>query len=75
MDLLAIDAEGAEAKILRAFDLRSALPHVILFEHVHLEEEELRTILQHLKALRFDLDFEGLDVTCTRDIRCGDEPR
>jgi FkbM family methyltransferase len=70
VDLLAVDAEGADAEILRAFDLAALLPRVILFEHANLEEDELRGILGHLKDLGYELNCAGLDVICTRDLRC-----
>jgi FkbM family methyltransferase len=40
LDLLVIDAEGMDWRILRQFDLRSLAPKLILYEHQHLSAEE-----------------------------------
>ncbi len=40
IDLLQIDAEGADGDILRSLDLETHAPHIINYEHKHLGEEQ-----------------------------------
>ena len=39
LDLIVIDAEGMDWRILRQFDLRNLEPQLILYEHQHLSAE------------------------------------
>lgn len=54
LDLLVIDTEGWDWKILRQFDLNRLRPKVILYEHQHLAEEERRMARQFLAAHSYD---------------------
>jgi FkbM family methyltransferase len=48
LDLLVIDTEGWDWKVLRQFDLDRLRPKVILYEHQHLENEERQRARQFL---------------------------
>jgi len=67
IDVLHIDTEGYDWKILRQLDLRMFRPKVILFEHKHLQETERLAALAFLRpSYRItDLDVSG-DYLCER---------
>ncbi|MEY2881385.1 MAG: hypothetical protein RLZZ15_3765 [Verrucomicrobiota bacterium] len=50
VDLLAIDTEGYDYRILRQFDLGAVRPLVVLFEHQHLAAGEKEAALTTLRA-------------------------
>lgn len=53
LDLLVIDAEGWDWRILRQFDLRNLRPKFILYEHQHLRPDERDAAHQFLIALDY----------------------
>ncbi len=67
IDVLHIDTEGYDWKILRQLDLKVFRPKVILFEHKHLQESERLEALAFLQpSYRItDLDVSG-DYLCER---------
>lgn len=67
IDVLHIDTEGYDWKILRQLDLRKYCPKLILFEYKHLQEAERLAALAFLQpAYRItDLDVSG-DYLCER---------
>jgi FkbM family methyltransferase len=46
IDLLQIDAEKKDFKILRQFDFKQFQPYIIHFEHIRLSEEEQRNVIR-----------------------------
>jgi FkbM family methyltransferase len=60
LDLLVIDTEGYDWRILRQFDLTRLRPKLILYEHQHLSPEE------NASARRF-LDQEGYESVATEE--------
>lgn len=67
IDVLHIDTEGYDWKILRQLDLKTYHPKVILFEYKHLQEDERLAALAFLQpAYKItDLDVSG-DYLCER---------
>mmetsp|Transcript_13090 Transcript_13090/g.29561 ORF Transcript_13090/g.29561 Transcript_13090/m.29561 type:complete len:219 (+) Transcript_13090:310-966(+) len=63
LDILVIDAEGAEAEILGDDDLPRPRPALILFEHAHLTQGAQTAISRRLKAQGYEwlADFRNLD--------------
>jgi FkbM family methyltransferase len=55
LDLLVIDTEGWDWKILRQFDLNLLRPKLILYEHQHLSEEDRKSAQQFLRLYDYDL--------------------
>lgn len=53
IDLLHIDTEGFDYRVLRQFDISKYKPPVILFEHKHLPSEELKQAYASLLAHRY----------------------
>jgi FkbM family methyltransferase len=64
-DLLHIDAEGFDWKILRQVDLTRQVPHVILFEHQHLTPEEKTAARKFLRG-RYTISVIDRDWLCFR---------
>lgn len=61
LDLLHIDAEGADAEILEQVDFRKYQPSVVLYEHKHLSEGDQENVNQMLdragyKCVRIRID-------------------
>ncbi len=67
IDVLHLDTEGYDWKILRQLDLKTFRPKVILFEYKHLQEAERLAALAFLRpAYKItDLDVSG-DYLCER---------
>jgi FkbM family methyltransferase len=61
IDILHIDAEGYDWKILSQFDLMRYQPKFILFEYHHLPKEELQAAIQFLQP-HYQLFHLGIDV-------------
>lgn len=53
IDLLHIDTEGFDYRVLRQFDIERFRPRVILFEHKHLQAAELRSAYERLLNNRY----------------------
>lgn len=49
IDLLQIDAEGQDAPILLSIDFERFRPKMIIFEHLHMREDQFTECLFHLK--------------------------
>jgi FkbM family methyltransferase len=54
IDLLVIDTEGHDYRILRQFDLGALHPIVLLFEHQHLSKEEKASAFNLLRLNRYE---------------------
>jgi FkbM family methyltransferase len=66
-DILHIDTEGYDWKILKQLDLNRFRPRIILFEHSHLTELEKQGALKHLGNDYWVKDLHvGGDYLCTR---------
>ncbi len=65
LDLLHIDTEGWDWKILSQLDLTYWQPSFIVFEHIHLAAEEKSAARARLSS-RYDLETYGTDWLCTR---------
>jgi len=63
--LLHIDTEGHDWKILSQLDLKLYKPNVILFEHKHLNEIEIKDSIKFLNKNYFIVDMER-DFLCIR---------
>ncbi|MCF6311076.1 MAG: FkbM family methyltransferase [Verrucomicrobiales bacterium] len=59
IDILHIDTEGYDFKILSQLDLRKYLPRAILYEHKHLGEEDLKASLDFLRNTYVIFQFGG----------------
>lgn len=66
VDLVAIDTEGYDGRILGAFPFARYRPRLILYEHFHLGPQERAATLEHLHANGYDTIEEGLDTFAHR---------
>lgn len=62
LDLLLIDAEGADLEILDSIDLRRHRPRVLVYEHHHLDPADRERCEARLAALGYTLYEEALDT-------------
>lgn len=69
IDLLHIDAEGADCAILSQLDLQRFSPRAIIYEHMHLEERERRSAEAFLSSWGYELRWHGLDTLAVRTYR------
>ena len=63
LDLLHIDTEGYDYKILSQLDLKKYNPTIILFEHTHLQDSEKKKAVIFLKDNYYIFGFGG-DFLC-----------
>ena len=62
IDLLLIDAEGADLEIVETIDLDRRRPRVLVYEHHHLGERERAGCERRLSAAGYTLAAEALDT-------------
>ncbi|MEO0735079.1 MAG: FkbM family methyltransferase [Bacteroidota bacterium] len=65
-DVLVIDAEGADAQILKGLSLDRYRPQLIRYEHYHLDPEERRATEARLKRYGYEVVREGYDTLAER---------
>ncbi|HEY7633741.1 MAG TPA: FkbM family methyltransferase [Thermoleophilaceae bacterium] len=70
VDLLVIDTEGYDWRILRSIDLEAHSPRLIVYEHYHLSEADRRAAAEHLRRHGYETIEEGFDTFCldTREV-------
>jgi hypothetical protein len=66
IDVLHIDTEGHDAKILAQVDLARWRPAVIMFESVHLEASERAACESRLRAAGYSLVANEFDTVAVR---------
>ncbi len=64
LDLVAIDAEGQDAEIVRQIDFERRRPRLILYEHYHLPAERRAETREWLRSLGYETMEEFLDTYC-----------
>jgi FkbM family methyltransferase len=64
LDLVAIDAEGYDAEILRQIDFERRRPRLILYEHYHLPAGQRDATREWLRSLGYEAMEEFLDTYC-----------
>lgn len=76
LDLLVIDTEGYDYEILRTVDFTSMRPRLVVYEHVHLSDEDGRAARELLKRHGYRLFEHGLDTAALDSTRltARDEP-
>lgn len=71
LDLLLIDAEGADGDIVESIDFDVLSPRLIVYEHHHLDEDQRDRCARGLREHGYSLIVDGLD-TWALDVRPGD---
>lgn len=64
VDLLVIDTEGYDWRILSSIDLGSLRPRLIVYEHFHLSPSDRSAAAAHLRAHGYETMEEGFDTFC-----------
>jgi hypothetical protein len=67
IDVLVLDTEGMDGKLLLAFDWERHKPRVVYFEHKHLGDEELEEVGKLLKGMGYKLAALEHDMLCVRE--------
>ena len=66
VDLLVIDTEGHDARILRSIDFSADQPRLVVYEHFHLPRSERDAAAAHLRAAGYETLEEGFDTFALR---------
>lgn len=72
VDLVLVDTEGYDWEVVRAIDLETHRPRLLIFEHYHLTDAVREQARAHLRGHGFELLEEGFDTFCL-DARIDDE--
>lgn len=64
VDLVHIDAEGADFEVIRSIDLEHRRPRLLVYEHYHQEPEERAGCVAHLEAHGYETLECGMDTWC-----------
>lgn len=64
LDLLLVDAEGYDHRILQNIDLAARHPTLLVYEHYHLEPGERRDCAGHVHEHGYETMEEGFDTWC-----------
>jgi FkbM family methyltransferase len=64
VDLLVIDTEGYDWRILAGIDLDTHRPRLIVYEHYHLSAADRAAASEHLRAHGYETMEEGFDTFC-----------
>lgn len=64
LDLLALDTEGYDWRILERIDFAKWRPRLVIYEHYHLDEAEREACRAHLAAAGYETLAEGFDTFC-----------
>jgi FkbM family methyltransferase len=62
VDLVQIDAEGCDARIIDAIDLEAVRPAIIRYEHVNLTRRERCACIEHLACYGYRILLEDTDT-------------
>ena len=68
IELLHVDTEGYDWKIISQLDFSKLIPSIILFEHVHLKKEENLQALKFLLSNYHIFSFKGDYLCLKRDL-------
>ena len=71
IDVLQVDAEGADDEVLYASDLDRTCPSVINFEHSNLSDERLSSLMLYLRGLGYQFLPSQEDMLAIRGQRPG----
>lgn len=62
LDILQMDAEGWDVRLLGALDVQRWQPALICFEHLHAPKAEVRALLQKMQASHYATYSLGMDT-------------
>ncbi len=68
LDLLHIDAEGADVEILRSMDFDTVSPEIVLFEHFHMSNPEHAEMRAMFGRCGYELVVGSMNTVARRDV-------
>lgn len=67
LDLLLIDTEGFDFEIIKMIDFNTIKPRLIVFEYIHLSEQDLNNCKKYLQTNGYQLHTCGRDVAAVKN--------
>lgn len=64
LDLVLVDTEGYDSRIVRSIDLADRHPRLLVYEHYHLDPEERAGCAEHVRRHGYETMEEGFDTWC-----------
>jgi FkbM family methyltransferase len=64
IDLLAVDTEGHDFEVLKGVDLERLRPRLVVYEHLHLGEQDRVACRARLEAAGYEVMEEAFDTWC-----------
>ena len=64
VDLVLVDTEGSDARIVRGLGLAERRPRLLVYEHFHLGPEERAECAAYVRAQGYETMEEGFDTYC-----------
>jgi hypothetical protein len=68
VDLVHIDTEGYDFEVVRLVDLDTRRPRLLLYEHLHLDEDTRRQCRAYVEARGYEQLSDAVDTVCLRTI-------
>jgi FkbM family methyltransferase len=68
LDLLHIDAEGADVEILRSIDFASVSPEIVMFEHFHMSNAEHAEMRAMFEKCGYELVLGSMNTIARRKV-------
>ena len=62
VDLLHIDTEGFDYEVIKMFDFEQFSPKLVVFEHIHLSEQNKNEAQNYLQSLGYRLTVDSMDI-------------
>jgi FkbM family methyltransferase len=69
LDVLHVDTEGHDYEVIKQLDLDAFSPAIILYEHIHLSEDEAQACARHLASRGYRLQRDGTDTIAYLEAR------
>ena len=70
IDLLQIDTEGFDFKLLISIDFHKVSPSILIFEHQHMKQEDYKKLLNKLKKYGYKNYKYNWDTVSIKTIEC-----
>lgn len=62
VDLIHIDVEGNDDKIIASINMEKYQPDIVIFEHIHLTKKSYKTLLNKFKQLKYKVYYFNIDT-------------
>jgi FkbM family methyltransferase len=75
LDVVQIDTEGFDFEVIKLIDLEKYAPTLLMYEQLHLGDEERAACQAHLRAHGYEDLSDGMDTVCLRRAQLGRRDR